>query len=50
MLFPGPTPNGLTYHVGEAAHWRVINASVAIHPMHLHGFYFRVDSVGGRRK
>lgn len=41
-----PHTEPLTYHVGETVHWRVINASVAIHPMHLHGFYFRVDSVG----
>jgi FtsP/CotA-like multicopper oxidase with cupredoxin domain len=41
-----PHTERLTYRVGESVHWRVINASVAIHPMHLHGFYFRVDSVG----
>lgn len=41
-----PHTERLTYHVGDTVHWRVINASVAIHPMHLHGFYFRVDSVG----
>lgn len=32
--------------VGDSLHWRVINASVAPHPMHLHGFYYRVDAVG----
>jgi FtsP/CotA-like multicopper oxidase with cupredoxin domain len=41
-----PHTERLTYRVGERAHWRVINASSAIHPMHLHGFYFQVDSVG----
>jgi FtsP/CotA-like multicopper oxidase with cupredoxin domain len=41
-----PHTERLTYHVGETVRWRVINASVANHPMHLHGFYFRVDSVG----
>ena len=41
-----PHTERLTYRVGESVHWRVINASSAIHPMHLHGFYFRVDSVG----
>jgi manganese oxidase len=41
-----PYTERFTYHMGETVHWRVINASVAIHPMHLHGFYFRVDSVG----
>jgi FtsP/CotA-like multicopper oxidase with cupredoxin domain len=41
-----PHTERLTYRVGDSAHWRVINASSATHPMHLHGFYFRVDSVG----
>ena len=41
-----PHTERLTYRVGESAHWRVINASSATHPMHLHGFYFQVDSVG----
>lgn len=33
--------------VGDSIHWRVINASSEIHPMHLHGFYFRVDAFSG---
>jgi FtsP/CotA-like multicopper oxidase with cupredoxin domain len=41
-----PHTERLSYHVGDTVHWRVINASVANHPMHLHGFYFRVDSIG----
>jgi FtsP/CotA-like multicopper oxidase with cupredoxin domain len=41
-----PHTERLTYHLGETVRWRVINASVAAHPMHLHGFYFRVDSIG----
>ena len=41
-----PHTERLTYRVGERVHWRVINASSATHPMHLHGFYFQVDSVG----
>ena len=41
-----PHTERLTYRVGQTAHWRVINATRVIHPMHLHGFYFRVDSVG----
>lgn len=41
-----PHTERLTYHVGQTVHWRVINATRVIHPMHLHGFYFRVDSVG----
>lgn len=31
---------------GDTLHWRVINASGRVHPMHLHGFYYRVDSRG----
>ncbi len=41
-----PHTERLTYRIGETVHWRVINASSVTHPMHLHGFYFRVDSVG----
>ena len=41
-----PHTERLTYRVGQTVHWRVINATRVIHPMHLHGFYFRVDSVG----
>lgn len=35
-----------TYTVGDSAHWRWINASFAAHPMHLHGFYYWVESRG----
>jgi FtsP/CotA-like multicopper oxidase with cupredoxin domain len=45
-----PQTTRLSYTMGETAHWRVINASVAIHPMHLHGAHFRVDSVGNGAK
>jgi FtsP/CotA-like multicopper oxidase with cupredoxin domain len=31
---------------GDTVFWRVLNASPPAHPMHLHGFYFRVDSRG----
>jgi FtsP/CotA-like multicopper oxidase with cupredoxin domain len=36
----------LSYAVGDTVRWRVINASADIHPLHLHGFYFRVDARG----
>jgi FtsP/CotA-like multicopper oxidase with cupredoxin domain len=42
-----PYTERLGYTVGDSVRWRVINASVAPHPMHLHGFYYRVDSRGG---
>jgi FtsP/CotA-like multicopper oxidase with cupredoxin domain len=32
--------------VGDSVRWRVINASARPHPMHLHGFFFRIDAVG----
>lgn len=34
--------------VGDSVRWRVINPSIRPHPMHLHGFFFRVESVGTR--
>lgn len=42
-------PNTERIHatVGDSLHWRVINASLQVHPMHLHGFYYRVDSYTG---
>ncbi len=41
-----PHTEQLAYAVGDSVRWRVINGSVRIHPMHLHGFYFQVDSRG----
>ena len=32
--------------VGDSVRWRIINGSARRHPMHMHGFYFRVDSRG----
>ncbi len=32
--------------VGDSVHWHVLNATDVEHPMHLHGFYFRVDARG----
>jgi FtsP/CotA-like multicopper oxidase with cupredoxin domain len=41
-----PRTERLSYSVGDTIHWRVINGSLFPHPMHLHGFYFSVDSRG----
>ena len=41
-----PHTERLAYAVGDSVRWRVINGSPANHPMHLHGFYFQVDSRG----
>jgi len=34
--------------VGDTVRWRVVNTSFQVHPMHLHGFYYRVDRIGGQ--
>jgi FtsP/CotA-like multicopper oxidase with cupredoxin domain len=41
-----PNTERLSYTVGDTARWRVINATGDSHPMHLHGFYFRVEGKG----
>ncbi len=41
-----PYTERLNYRQGDTLHWRVINTSVLIHPMHLHGFPFTVNSFG----
>ena len=30
----------------DSVHWRVINLTSIDHPMHLHGFYYRIDAKG----
>jgi FtsP/CotA-like multicopper oxidase with cupredoxin domain len=41
-----PATERLTYQLGDKVRWRVINLSSQAHPMHLHGFYFEVESLG----
>jgi manganese oxidase len=41
-----PHTERLSYTEGDSVHWRVINVGSLAHPMHLHGFYFRVDARG----
>jgi manganese oxidase len=41
-----PYTERLEYKAGEPVRWRVINATDSFHPMHLHGAYYRVDSMG----
>ncbi len=41
-----PYTERLAYQKDEPVHWRVINASNQDHPMHLHGFYYTVNSRG----
>jgi FtsP/CotA-like multicopper oxidase with cupredoxin domain len=39
-----PNTERLNYASGDTIRWRIVNGSFQPHPMHLHGFYFRVDS------
>ncbi|MEJ7829783.1 MAG: multicopper oxidase domain-containing protein, partial [Segetibacter sp.] len=41
-----PYTERLNYRQDQKVHWRVINASAHSHPMHLHGFFFSVNSKG----
>ena len=41
-----PHSERLTYHLSEKVRWRVLNLSTQAHTMHMHGFYFEVDSLG----
>ena len=41
-----PFTERFTVNLGDSLRWRVINASIRPHPMHLHGFYFHVNSRG----
>ncbi len=43
---PWPHTERLTYDMGDSIRWRLINATMVVHPMHLHGFYYRVDARG----
>ncbi len=41
-----PYTERISAGVGDTLRWHVINASIRNHPMHLHGFYFRLDARG----
>ncbi len=41
-----PHTERLSYAVGDTVRFRLVNATIAPHPMHLHGFYYNVDSRG----
>jgi manganese oxidase len=43
---PWPFTERMTSALGDSIRWRIINASFDVHPMHLHGFYYRVDARG----
>jgi FtsP/CotA-like multicopper oxidase with cupredoxin domain len=44
-----PYNERLTFTQGDSVHFRIINAAAVEHPLHLHGFYFRVTRSGGAR-
>lgn len=44
-----PYNERLTFRQGDSVHFRIINAAAVEHPLHLHGFYFRVARHGGER-
>ncbi|MBA2292917.1 MAG: multicopper oxidase domain-containing protein [Gemmatimonadales bacterium] len=49
LVFNGqawPHNDRLTLVQNDSVHWRLINAAAVEHPMHLHGFYFRVTRQG----
>jgi FtsP/CotA-like multicopper oxidase with cupredoxin domain len=41
-----PHTERMVHTVGDTIRWRWINASERGHPMHLHGYFFRVDGKG----
>jgi FtsP/CotA-like multicopper oxidase with cupredoxin domain len=45
-----PNTQRFTFTQGETIHWRWIDAAFEGHPLHLHGFYFRVDSRGNGQR
>jgi manganese oxidase len=45
-----PNTQRFTFTQGQTIHWRWINAAFEGHPLHLHGFYFRVDSRGDSQR
>ena len=44
-----PYNEQLTFTQGDSVHFRIVNAAAVEHPLHLHGFYFRVTRHGGAR-
>ncbi|HUQ20556.1 MAG TPA: multicopper oxidase domain-containing protein, partial [Gemmatimonadaceae bacterium] len=42
-----PYTERISTNVGDSLRWHVVNATTRNHPMHLHGFYFRVAGRNG---
>jgi manganese oxidase len=52
LVFNGkawPHTERITLTQNDSVHWRIVNLAAVPHPMHLHGFYFRVTRRGGER-
>lgn len=47
---PWPYDEHLAYAQGDSIRWRFINATADVHPLHLHGFYFRISARGDERQ
>jgi FtsP/CotA-like multicopper oxidase with cupredoxin domain len=41
-----PYTERLTASLGDSVRYRIVNVSGRAHPMHLHGFYYRIDAQG----
>jgi FtsP/CotA-like multicopper oxidase with cupredoxin domain len=41
-----PNTERLSYALGDTVRFRIVNTSAGVHPLHLHGFYFDVNSRG----
>jgi FtsP/CotA-like multicopper oxidase with cupredoxin domain len=49
LVFNGrawPHTERLSYTVGDSVQWRFVNTTRRGHPLHLHGFYYRIDARG----
>ncbi len=43
---PWPNTERLRYAQGDSVRWRIINATADVHPLHLHGFFYRITARG----
>ncbi|HVA57394.1 MAG TPA: multicopper oxidase domain-containing protein [Gemmatimonadaceae bacterium] len=43
---PWPNTERLKYAQGDSVRWRIINATADVHPLHLHGFFYRITARG----
>ena len=41
-----PYTERIQAELGAPQRWRIVNATTHIHPMHLHGFYYRIEARG----